>query len=167
VSVANEDKPPMLEALISRALDLRHMGERALWLQAELAVTATRDYGLSAAAWATEIGCSAAWVRSLCRTHRAFPQEDARVALLPFSVHAACAATSDPSGWLQRAEAGAWSVRDLRAAIRQAQAGDATEDARVAGERILQRLRRWSEDAPAEVRREVLSAFRVWAAEQG
>ena len=158
-------EPPPLEALVSRALDLARLGERSAWLQAEVAEEAARVHGVPAPKWATEVGCSASKVRQMVRSVRAFPAEDARVALLSWSHHAVCAQTEDPRGWLMRAEAGAWSVADLRQAIREARDGQALSDEqmRAAGERILQRLRKWAEGVPAAVRREVAASARDWA----
>ena len=162
-------EPPPLEALVSRALDLARLGERSAWLQAEVAEEAARVHGVTAPKWATEVGCSASKVRQMVRSVRAFPAEDARVALLSWSHHAVCAQTEDPRGWLMRAEAGAWSVADLRQAIREARDGQALSDEqmRAAGERILQRLRKWAEGVPAAVRREVAASARDWAAGAG
>ena len=158
-------EPPPLEALVSRALDLARLGERSAWLQAEVAEEAARVHGVPAPKWATEVGCSASKVRQMVRSVRAFPAEDARVALLSWSHHAVCAQTEDPRGWLMRAEAGAWSVADLRQAIREARDGQALSDEqmRAAGERILQRLRKWAEGVPVDVRREVAAKAREWS----
>ena len=162
-------EPPPLEALVSRALDLARLGERSAWLQAEVAEEAARVHGITAPKWAAEVGCSASKVRQMVRSVRAFPTEDQRVPLLSWSHHAVCAQTDDPPGWLLRAEAGAWSVADLRQAIRDARQGQALsdEEARAAGERILQRLRKWGEGVPAAVRREVAASAREWAVMAG
>lgn len=153
-----------LEAMVSRYLDVAALGERSTWLQAEIAEEASARYGIGAARWASQVGCSATWVRQMRRTLRAFPAEDDRATTLSFSLHVLCAHTEDPAYWLLRAVSEAMSWTDLRQAIRkQHSPALAAEDQRAKGEWLLQRLRRWGEQAPREIRREVASQAREWA----
>ena len=153
---------PSLEALISRALEVASLGERSVWLQAAIAAEAEDACGVSARAWASEVGCSATWVRQLKRTHRAFPDEDDRCPTLSFAIHNLCAHTDDPAGWLARAEAEAMSWADLKAAIKGDAPARGDEEQLAAGERIVQRLRRWGESAPKPMRQQVAESVRAW-----
>lgn len=149
-----------LESLISRFLDLLHLGDKSLWLQAQCAHEALKT--VKAATFASQVGCSGTRVRQLAKTFAAFPTEKTRVALLPFSVHTLAAGTDDPARWLSLAEKNAWSTADIREAIRGKEPGNEAEECLAAGERILQRLRRWGEGAKDEARRAVAKAAMEW-----
>lgn len=163
--MSEETEAMPIETLVSRYLDVAHLGERSVWLRAEIALQAEREYGVTPQAWASEVGCSASWVRQLRRAARAFPKEEDRDPLVPFAVHVLCASTSNPQDWLRRAGAEHWSVADLRGALKAGALEDDTAERQIAaGERILQRLRRWGEQAPVDARREVARRAREWAA---
>ncbi len=153
--------PQPLESLVSRYLDTEALGERSLWLRADIAVEARNLHHVTADEWAAQVGCSASWVRQMWRAADAFPEES-RIAALPFTLHAIAAHTDCPQTWAERAHDEQWSAVDLRRALR----GTPTlsnEDQRAEGERILQRLRKWGEGVPADVRREVAAKAREWA----
>ncbi len=152
--------PTELESLISRFLDLIHLGDKSLWLQAQCAHDALKT--VKASTFASQVGCSSTRVRQLAKTFAAFPTEESRVALLPFSIHTLAAGTADPAHWLSLAEQNAWSTADMREAMRGKAPGDEAEACLAAGERIVQRLRRWGEGATVEARRAVAKAAVEW-----
>ena len=154
-------EPQPLEALISRYLDAASLGERSIWLQADIASEAREVYHVTAAQWGSQTGCSAAWVRQLWRAAKAFGDSD-RIPDMAFTLHAMAAATDDPRGWAQRAHDEQWSTADMRRALK----GDpvlTADEQRAEGERILQRLRKWGEGVPASVRQAVAAKAREWA----
>jgi hypothetical protein len=130
-----------LEAAIGAALDAWGHEQEALWAQAELGAVMVLRRGLSQSAWASEVGCTAARLRKRVAAVRAFPREVNGFALMPFEAHVARAGTDDRRGWMERAEAGGWSVSKLRAQVRAADAR--VEDGGLAaGEALVQRLRK-------------------------
>ena len=161
-----EGSAPDFETMVSSALDANSLGDRSSWLQAEIAANAWRTWRVRPGTWGASIGRSASWVRSAIRTVEAFPSEEQRCPLLPFAVHVACAATDDPAGWLRQAEAKEWSAADLRRAIRESgQQATHNESALAEGEHLLYRLRRWAEEAPPDIRAEILRRVRQLVAE--
>ena len=59
--------PQPLESLVSRYLDTEALGERSLWLRADIAVEARNLHHVTADEWAAQVGCSASWVRQMWR----------------------------------------------------------------------------------------------------
>ncbi len=156
-------RPQPLEAMISRYLEVAALGERTAWLRADIALEARTAYGLTASQWAAQVGCSATWVRQMWRAAEAFP-EPARIEGASFTLHALAAHSAEAQEWIERAHDEQWSAADLRRAMK----GEATltaEEQAAQGERILQRLRKWAEGVPAEVRREVAEKARAWVVE--
>ena len=152
--------PLPLESLISRYLDAGALTERSLWLQAEIASEARRLHHVTAAQWASQVGCSASWVRQMWRAVEAFP-ESSRLPDTSFTLHAVAAHGDDPQRWVERAHDEQMSAADLRRAMRGTPTLGAEEQRRE-GERILQRLRKWGEGVPADVRRAVAEKVREW-----
>jgi|GEM_PF-4426771 len=108
---------------------------------------------------ASEVGLSAAYVRQLIAVAVAFEDESSRAADLSFSHHVVAAMTEAPQGWIERAVEQAWSVKEMRQAIRDAKDRiDEAEQARRAGERLEQAVRKFNEHfAGLAGRRAVLS----------
>jgi hypothetical protein len=75
--------------------------------------------GMSPKAAASELGCSPALVRQLCRTFQAFPEPSSRVPELSFRHHQIAAGTADPGAWLERALENGWSTRQFERAVRE------------------------------------------------
>ena len=149
------------ESLVSRYLDTAALGERSLWLRADIAVEARNLHRVTASEWAAQVGCSASWVRQMWRAVDAF-SEESRIAALPFTLHAIAAHADSPQTWAERAHDEQWSAADLRRALKGSQTLTDEEHLQ-AGERILQRLRKWGEGVPASVRQAVAEKVLEWA----
>ena len=136
-----------LEAYISRFVELREQETETLWEQAALAHEMTGVFGRKTASIvASEVGLSAAYVRQLISLASAFPDETVRAQDLSFTHHRLAAMTEDPAGWIEQAVANEWSVKDMRQAIKDAKDRiDEAEQARRAGERLEQAVRKFNE----------------------
>lgn len=121
--------------------------ENLEWGTAELYADLAADHTPE---WiAREYGVPAARVRRYILTHRAFPEPAKDI---PFEVHMVCATkTTHPEKWLQEAIEHAWTATELRAAIRAAGVERTECDWMAQGEAIVQRLRKFYEDAPGPV----------------
>ena len=107
---------------------------------------------------ASELGCSANWVRTLIKTAKAFPVET-RAADMSWEIHRICACTKDPSMWLHLAVHGGeehlpdsstryhqWSVADLRDAIAAAkETGPAKDEAQAEADTIIRKIKAFAE----------------------
>ena len=121
-------------------------GERdSLWAQADWAIHMTAAYGRKTAKMlATDSGLSAAYVRQLVATAKAFP-EGSRAADLSFSHHKVAAMTDDPDAWLQMAIREELSVKELGQAISDSRDRiSEAEEARCAAERLIQTARKFN-----------------------
>lgn len=109
-----------------------------LWAQAmHLRGMVSRWGRGTAKAVAGDSGLSEGYIRQLIGTANAFPEPAERAADLSFSHHRIAAFTDDPPRWLEQAVANAWSVEDLRAAIREEKDPvAAAEGARTAAKRL-------------------------------
>ena len=122
-------------------------GERDnLWAQADWALHMTATYGRKTAKMlATDSGLSAAYVRQIVATAKAFPEEK-RAADLSFSVHKVAAMTEQPEVWLQRAVAEQLSVKELGQAISDSRDRiSEADEARRAAERLIQAAKKFNE----------------------
>jgi hypothetical protein len=153
--------PRSYEEIRQDIIESETMGEAVIWHRASLYREALAC-GLEPKQVATDVGRGAAYVRDLVRTLRAFPEPEQRVPLLTFTHHKYAAATDNPGAWIAQAEAGAWSTRDMQAALRAANATDPFAERQAQGERALQRLRRWWEDAAPEERQAFFPAIQRW-----
>lgn len=154
--------PRSYEEATQTALELHTAQEAVQWSIGQLALEQAEAWGITPQQMASDWGYSASAIRKMMRTVRAFPNPADRVALLSFSHHALAAQTDDPMGWLTQAEANSWSIRDLQEAIAQAKAANPQEARKTAGERALQRLRKWWEQATIAERQALFPAIQQW-----
>lgn len=117
-----------------------------LWAEADWALHMTATYGRKTATMlATDAGLSAAYVRQLVATAKAFP-EDTRAKDISFSHHKIAAMTENPEVWLQRAVADQLSVKELQQAITDNRDRlSEAEEARRAAERLVQAAKKFNE----------------------
>lgn len=141
VHLTYEEDLAAFTALLEQEVD-------ALWAQAgHLRGMVSRWGRGTAQAVAGDTGLSAGYVRQLIGTANAFPDPAQRAQDLSFSHHRVAAFTDDPAGWIDQAVAHAWSVEDLRAAIRDARDPVARdEQARQAAKRLERAVERFVED---------------------
>lgn len=135
------------EDALSVFIQLREQEQGSLWAQADLARALTAKYGRKTATMlAKDVGLSAAYVRQLIAAANAFPDPSLRAQDLSFSHHRAAAMTENPEGWLERATENAWSHSEMLRAIRDSKDKiDEAEQARRAGERLEQAVRKFNE----------------------
>lgn len=109
---------PSFEEVLQRLVDMRLAEADSIWNQASLIFVLIEHYKAKAGDIASQINCSSQHVLDMARTFRAFPEEGTRARDAPFTIHKLCARTDDPQGWLEKAVADAWSVRELQKALR-------------------------------------------------
>ena len=87
----------------------------AHWKQAEWAAAMAVKYGHETARLlAGEVGLSAAYIRHLIATAKAFPTPESRAQDLSFTHHRVAAMTKEPRAWLERAVTEGMSVDQMR-----------------------------------------------------
>lgn len=139
---------PSYEEDLARFTQLMEQEAASLWAQAEHLRAMVSRWGRGTAqAVAGDTGLSAGYVRQLIGTANAFPDPADRAQDLSFSHHRVAAVTDDPLAWLDQAVAHAWSVEDLRAAIKDAQDPIARDEkARRAAKRLERAVARFVDD---------------------
>lgn len=135
------------QADVAVFVSLLEAGEEALWRQAEWAAAMAVKYGRETARLlASEVGVSAAYVRQLIATAKAFPTPESRAQDLSFTHHRIAAMTEDPEGWIERAAAEGMSTAQLRERIRAGGDRISRADlARRAEERLVRLAREYNE----------------------
>ena len=120
----------------------------AHWKQAEWAAAMTVKYGRETASrLAGEVGLSAAYVRHLIATAKAFPTPESRAQDLSFTHHRVAAMTEDPQAWLGIAVSEGLSVDQLRERTKTSGDRIAKADrARRAEERLVRLAREYNQD---------------------
>lgn len=119
-----------LEILATEFLDIAVMAQSTLWLQGEK-VKEFVDTCIGGGATVEEekrlwkvfagiVGQASSTLRAKYTTVLAFPDDEDRHPLKPFSLYRACALTADPKGWLTKALEMEWTVPQLRTAIHEA-----------------------------------------------
>ena len=111
-------EPPALDLLVQAWCAQAEDAEEGRWAQAAIAFVLVDGMGMSPKAAASELGCSPALVRQLCRTFQAFPEPSSRVPELSFRHHQIAAGTGDPEGWIRKALGRGWSTRQFEQAVR-------------------------------------------------
>ena len=135
-----EDDLALFQELLERE-------EETHWEQAKVSALMEAKYGEhTAKTVAGDTGLSAAYVRMLTATYKAFPTDESRVADLSFSHHRIAAVTEDPQRWIQEAADNDWSCADLRKAISEAKDRmDEFQKAQKAEDQILRAARKYNE----------------------
>ena len=106
------------DQLIDKLIEARKDESETMWLQASICYYLREFMAVPSATIASDIGVSGRHVTQVAKAHEAFPDESDRAKDMPFSVHMICATTEDPVGWLEKAVENAWSVRQLKEAIK-------------------------------------------------
>ena len=107
------------DQMISEFIDARMQSDGAAWKQAAIAYFLKTHMSATGKQVASDTGYSGRYINQLVKTFSAFPEEDDRAHDMSFSTHLKCAETDDPVGWLDRAVAEGWSVRQLDRAIKE------------------------------------------------
>lgn len=128
---------------IGRLIDLRQEEDDSRWKQGALCVYLIDMMGQKASWIASQINCSAAQVREIAKTWRAFPTEEMRVPYSELSwMHFRIAAgTQDPPRWIELAAEKGWSIRELKKAIKGEPIKDELRDAERAWARVEKLLK--------------------------
>lgn len=105
-----------IEDLISLLIEGEQQADEIRFMQGQV-IDELVTRGVKYSWIASQIGKSAAWVRTTHKTYLAFPTEEDRIPGLSWTHHKIAAATEDPKGWIERAANEEMSTRELRKAI--------------------------------------------------
>jgi|LFRM01.1.fsa_nt_gb hypothetical protein len=106
------------DLLIDKLITLRLDADETKWTQGAICATLIDRMRVPASTIANECNCSAAQIRELAKTFRAFPEESMRVPELSWFHHRIAAGTDDPEHWIGLAADQGWSTRELTKAIK-------------------------------------------------
>lgn len=102
-----------LEELLQMYASLQEAEDDNRWLKGAVCLVITEGMGVSSRKAASWLGCSAAQVRELAKTYKAFPDESMRVPTLTWRHHRLAANTPEPEKWINLAADNEWSTRQL------------------------------------------------------
>lgn len=120
-AVASETAPfagRTLEELLQIYASLQESEDDNRWLKGAVCLAITEGMGVSSRKAASWLGCSAAQVRELAKTYRAFPDESMRIPYLTWRHHRLAANTPEPEKWIALAADNEWSTRQLAEQIK-------------------------------------------------
>lgn len=141
------------DEILGLLTEMKQAEDATLWRQAELCAAAV-ETGVAVRTLASDMGLSAARVRRMIRTVRAFPHSEERLIApgIDFAHFQLCAETNDPQGWLERCVDLEWSVRDMREALERARAMNPEETEERQWAAALQRVKKRWDETPTEKR---------------
>jgi len=103
-----------LDELIKLYISQMESEDDTRWVKGAVCLAITEGMGVSARKTASWLGCSAAQVRELAKTFKAFPDETKRIPVLSWRHHRIAANTKDPDYWLAAAADNEWSTRQMQ-----------------------------------------------------
>lgn len=106
-----------LEELVQSYISLEEKENETRWVKGQI-LDILIERGAKAGWIASQVGVSAAQVRVMVRTFRAFPTEESRMPALTWFHHRIAANTSNPEQWICEAADGHYSTRQLQAVIK-------------------------------------------------
>lgn len=118
-----QEEPVSLEELVQRYVDLEERERECRWSKGQL-LDVMVNAGAKISWIASQVGVSAAQVRELIKTYRAFMSDDDRNPELSWIHHRIAANSKDPCRWIERAADEQMSTRQLRKAILEKEATD-------------------------------------------
>lgn len=107
-----------LEELLQIYASLQESEDDNRWAKGAVCLCITEGMGVSSRRAASWLGCSAAQVRELAKTYRAFPDESMRIPYLTWRHHRLAANTPEPERWIALAADNEWSTRQLAEQIK-------------------------------------------------
>lgn len=125
-AVRERKEPPTLEELIQAIINLDEYMDECNFLKGQL-LSAMAEVGVKSSWIASQIKSSAAQVRELIKTYRAFPVESMRVPVLSWYHHRVAANSNDPARWINKAADEEWSTRELATAIKEEERPETSE----------------------------------------
>lgn len=117
-----------LEELLQAYINILEEVDDTHWQRGEILVVLIDGMGQKPSWIASQVGTSAAQIRELAKTYRAFPDEANRVKDLSWFHHRLAANTDNPSLWIQRAIENGWSTRQMREQIKLALGEESKKD---------------------------------------
>lgn len=103
-----------LDELIQLYISQLESEDDTRWVKGAVCLAITEGMGVSARKAASWLGCSAAQVRELAKTFKAFPDESKRVPSLSWRHHRIAANTDNPEKWITLAADNEWSTRQMQ-----------------------------------------------------
>lgn len=102
-----------LEELLQTYASLQESEDDNRWAKGAVCLCITEGMGVSSRRAASWLGCSAAQVRELSKTFKAFPDESMRIPHLTWRHHRLAANTPEPEKWISLAADNEWSTRQM------------------------------------------------------
>ena len=106
-----------LDELFQEYASLQESEDDARWSKGAVCLVLTEGMKASSSQVASWFGCSAAQVREMAKTFRAFPDESKRVPTLDFMHHRIAAGTEEPEKWIAEAADNELSTRQMKEQI--------------------------------------------------
>lgn len=121
-----------LDDIIQLYINLQAEEDETRWAKGAICVACLDGFKMKAAVVASMFGCSAAQVREMARTFRAFPEESMRIPSLSWYHHRAAAKADNPQEMIALAADREWSTRQLEEAVKAKKSPEAKRDTRKA-----------------------------------
>ncbi|MEM3453203.1 MAG: HNH endonuclease [Candidatus Hadarchaeum sp.] len=107
-----------LEDLLQLYANITEEVDNTHWERGAILVILIDGMGQKPSWIASKVGASAAQIRELAKTFRAFPEESSRAKDLSWFHHRLAANTDNPQKWIQLAAQNQWSTRQMRENIK-------------------------------------------------
>jgi hypothetical protein len=117
-----------LDELIQLYISEQENEDDSRWIKGAVCLAITEGMGVSIRRTASWLGCSAAQVRELAKTFKAFPDETKRILSLSWRHHRIAANTDNPEKWITLAADNEWSTRQMQENVDIAKGKIAKED---------------------------------------
>lgn len=117
-----------LEDLLQLYVNITEEVDNTHWERGAILVVLIDGMGQKPSWIASKVATSAAQIRELAKTFRAFPEESSRAKDLSWFHHRLAANTDNPQKWIQLAAEKQWSTRQMREQIKSALSPESKKD---------------------------------------